>query len=513
MKLWWWSVLLIGAAWAGPDGPPFYDPARGIEKQTNAAKDAVDETTGGKNLAKTLEHLVSVSAYVRDAMIEDMVETYDEDALLQLASQLDSSDPFISGQIAEVLGTRALASARSPLEKALKRQRNEEAASEIAWALGQIGDQASAEELLKAADKWDKKSFRVAGDAFLSAALCDPDNAAEHLKAGVDTKLAGTRIVCLAALLEVDEGAALQLSMEQMDDRQQKGWEERVMFQILENLRNVENRGRHSDLYWTAVDKLVGMLDDADGRLAHEIGTTLRSITGERDMPDDAELWEGWWDIAKDSFEPAGRPTTGDAGGDGGTTTVRYFGIPIYSKRLTFLLDLSGGMDRPVGGNDASGPPRLQVAKDELTATLQSLPEDALGNVIFFATEYFPFYSELIPVQKSLRKLLPFIMEQEIPTTVHMNRGNLYDPITTACLQESVDTLYLVTEGNPTEGRFLDRERFVRHMMRTVRFTKTEINSLFIGSASSARTYLRAVSEPTGGQFYDVAELREEEGR
>lgn len=501
-------IVSICTALAGPDGPPYYDPARGIEKQTNAAKDAVDETTGGKNLAKTLEHLTSVSAYVRDAVFKDIVSSYSDAQLLQLAGALESSDPFVAGQIAEAIGTRQLASAAPALEGSLKRQKNEEAIAEICWALGQIADNDATKTLLKVADKWDRKSFRIAGDALLAAALCDPENAVAHLGLGLESKLAGVRIVCLAALLAVDEGEALRQALAQLDEKQQKGWEDRVRFQICENLRDVEERGRHSQLYWQAVDKLIGLLPDTEGRLNHEIGTTLRSITGQ-DLPDDAEYWEGWWDIAKDDFEPVGRAGTG-AEGDGGGTTVRYFGIPIYSTRLTFLLDLSGGMDRPVSGQGGDGPARLQVAKDELSATLGNLSEDARTNVIFFATEYFPFAPGLIPVKKSLKQLLPFIAQQEIPSTVHMNRGNLYDPIIQACMDEAVDTIYLVTEGNPTEGRFIDRDRFVRHMMRWVRFTKTEINSLFIGSASSARTYLRAVSEPTGGKFYDVAEMREE---
>ena len=70
---------------------------------------------------------------------------------------------------------------------------------------------------------------------------------------------------------------------------------------------------------------------------------------------------------------------------------------------------------------------------------------------------------------------------------------------------EDVDTIYLVTEGNPTEGRFIDLDRFVRHMMRTQKFTKTEVNSLFIGNARSAVRYLERVSEPTGGRFHDVS--------
>ncbi|MHC4390076.1 MAG: HEAT repeat domain-containing protein [Planctomycetota bacterium] len=492
---------------ASPEGPPYFDPARGIEKQQNAAKDAKAEvrSKARKEPNVAFEGLASVSAYVRDAVFKELRSNFNADDLLQLGELgLRHPDPFVAAQIAEVLGHKKVKGAREALEKALK-SNSEYVLSEVCWALGEIGDPASVKALDKAAGKYQKKSFRVAGEAYQALMKCDPENTETYLKRGLKGKLAGVRIACLAGAVTTNPAAALKAAVEQIDTKQQKRWGPRVLFQICDLLRDVDKRKPHADIYKQAFDKLIPLMEDKDGREHHEIAKTLRAVSGQ-DIADDFEAWSSWWGVARDTFEPVDRdPDANYDDAQGGGTVVRYFGIPIYSKRLTFILDLSGGMDRPVGGKGTDTPRRLNVAKDELKKTLGSLDKDVLANVIFFASAYYACAPQLLPVRKALRKINAYIDEQQIPTKPHTNRGNLFDPIVVAMEQEDVDTIYLVTEGNPTEGRFIDLDRFVRHMMRTQKFTKTEVNSLFIGSAKSAVKYLEGVSQPTGGRFHDVS--------
>lgn len=502
------ACLLAGAiAKAAPEGPPYYDPKRGIERQQEAARAARDEVLKGP-VTKAFEHMLSVSAYVRDEVFETIVKDYSEEQLLELALGLGAREPFIAGTVAEILGRRKLKAAVPELEKALQRQRDEFVVGEICWALGQIGEAASAEVLEKTAERHDRSSYRIAGEAYQALARCAPKHAVRHLKEGLEARLAGVRIACLAELLRIAPKEGLEAALAQLGEKQERDWEDRVHIQCLENFRFVEKRKPHTELYKTIIDRLIPLLGEERGRVRHEIGRTLRSVTGEWDMGDDPLAWRDWWKVKRDGFVPVDldRKRSDHGSGAGGDTVARYFGIPVYSKRVTFILDLSGGMDRPIGGKGTKTPQRLEVAKTELSKTLESLADDVDVNVIFFATKYFPFAPKLVPARKALRPLLVYIQKQEIPDKAHMNRGNLFGPILLAAQQEEVDTIYLVTEGNPTEGRFVDRDRFVRHMMRTLKYTKTEVNSLFIGSADSAKRYLEAISEPTGGFFIDVAE-------
>ncbi|GIW72213.1 MAG: hypothetical protein KatS3mg102_1755 [Planctomycetota bacterium] len=128
--------------------------------------------------------------------------------------------------------------------------------------------------------------------------------------------------------------------------------------------------------------------------------------------------------------------------------------------------------------------------------------------MIFFATKYFPCADRLLPIKPNARRLASFVMEQEIPTAIHMNRGNIYDPLLLALEMPEVDTVFLLSEGNPTEGRFVEQDRFIRHLQRENRFAKTRVEALFIGNAASARGYMRAIAEATGGRFYDIARLK-----
>jgi hypothetical protein len=504
------AVAVATPALATPDGPPYYDPQRGIQRQQEAAADARQEVAGG-NVEKAFEHLASVSAYVRDAVFEEIGGDWSNEQLVRLAPGLRSPDPFVAGQVAEILGTRPCAEAREALEGALGKQRHEEVLAEICWALGQIASAESIKPLEKALGRHGRKSFRVGADATLALAACARQDGMRYLREGLSHKLAGVRMVSLAHMLELEPAEALGAALAQLGEKQQKGWELRVLVQVCEVFRGPETREPHTGIYTKVMEALVPRLAEEEGRAKHEIGRTLRSLTGQWDLTDDAATWKGWWNANRDTFKPIARDRKAERAaeaGQSGETVTRYFGIPIYSLRMVFMLDLSGGMDRPIRGKGTDSPQRLRVAKDELIATLKDLNEKTKLNIVFFASQYFWCSPGLLPVKRAFQKLAGFIEQQEIPSKVHQNRGNIYDPLVEAMELPEVDTIYLLSEGNPTEGRFIDRGRFVRHMLRVQRFTKTEVNAFFIGSAKSAISYMKAIAEPTNGQFYDIAELK-----
>ena len=198
-----------------------------------------------------------------------------------------------------------------------------------------------------------------------------------------------------------------------------------------------------------------------------------------------------------------------EATGSGRGSVLRYFNIPIYSKKLTFMLDLSGGMDRPLDGQGADGPPRIMIAKEELKKTVEALPGDTEVNVLFFASAYYAAAPRLVPVGKMRQKLVQYVDQQQIPTERHTNRGNIFCTLRLALTQPAIDTVFMLSEGNPTEGQYIDLKRFLRHLTILNRYCKTRIHALFIGSAKSAERYLQAVAvEGGGGKFYDVKQIR-----
>ncbi len=502
-------ALPVGAA----DGPPYRDPKRGVQKQTEAAAAARDVARKGKEAAKdVLVSLGDDSGVVRDAVFLEILKWSAED-LAALQPGLELKDEIACRNVAEAFGRKRVASARKSLETLLKRRKEPGALVEIARALGEIGDPESAKELelaLRAGkDPW------VSDAALVAVTKCDPKGAVARLeKAFADEELS-LRISALLRLAELDEpraAAAALAAVKTKDQLKPRGspWIPRLLFAALDTLSGLKDRGKSAPTIKEAIDALIPRIDIEEGRARHEVCQTLRSLTGEHDIADEKFAWESWWKVQRDSFDPSKvkpRPKgEGGGAGDGaGGTVVRYHGIPIYSKRVCFMLDLSGGMDRVIDDKVAESPRRLDYAKKELAEVLRSLDEDVAVNIIFFSSTYDSAAKELVPLKRSRRAFIDFVSKQEIPETVHMNRGNIYDPLVLAMDDPSIDTVFLLSEGNPTEGLFQDKDRFVFHMSQRNRLAQTRVFTLFIGSAGSARGYVRAIAEATGGDFHDVA--------
>src|SRR5205823_4324531 len=97
------------------------------------------------------------------------------------------------------------------------------------------------------------------------------------------------------------------------------------------------------------IEPLVEAIAKADGRLKVEFNDALAALTGVNKHGDGA-AWKAWLDANKDavskgtysakSAEPGAPPGRAQ-------TTVTFYGIPVESKSVIFVLDRSGSMMEP----------------------------------------------------------------------------------------------------------------------------------------------------------------------
>ncbi|MDP7035465.1 MAG: HEAT repeat domain-containing protein [Planctomycetota bacterium] len=501
----------------GVKGPPFYDSTRSLTKQTNAAKSAKAIVKKGIiAVPATLKFLADRSVHVRDDVFHEIGRSFRDDAYSSLADMgLFSRDKRVAISVAEAIGRAKVVAQRPKLEKALS-AKNSEVRAEVAWALGELGNSASVPALLKALQK-EKRDYFARGEILLAVSRIDPQGTLSRLEEATtkSERLPGVRIVALSRLVEVDEGKAMSAALAVLSESRKSGpWSQRMLFQALETVRAVKKRTEVTNSLRKIIDILVGVdgkrgrMERERGRARHEIGNCLRELTGFK-YPDDPKQWQTYWKQKRDSYIPKDKVSEQKtkkskkeklqaAAGDG-DSVVTYMGIPVHSDRIGFLLDLSGGMRRPLGTKT-----RLTHAKDELISTLTLLSKDVHGNISFFATKYFSFArGKLIPLQRNFKPINAFIDKQQIPTAPNMGRGNLYDPLLELINAPSIDTIFLISEGNPTEGLYVSRERFLHHLMRRNRYLKVQIYSLLIGS--SGQKYMESIAQGTGGAFHDVS--------
>jgi len=105
-----------------------------------------------------------------------------------------------------------------------------------------------------------------------------------------------------------------------------------------------------------AIEPLIAQMEKMakkkkDGeRLYSDIRRALEKITGQRDLIE-AQDWRNWYNANKDKIVPGApgadgrsetaRPVIGDA------KTVSFFGLEIDSRRIIFVIDVSGSMEIP----------------------------------------------------------------------------------------------------------------------------------------------------------------------
>ena len=114
-------------------------------------------------------------------------------------------------------------------------------------------------------------------------------------------------------------------------------------------------------------------------RIRRAIGETLARLTNQNFFSD-YDLWARWWRGARDKFTVPPVPKPGERAVGETRTVARFYGLPVDSDRIVFVLDQSGSMS-------AGSPTDFEKACAELLKVVQRLSNRARINVIFFETD------------------------------------------------------------------------------------------------------------------------------
>ena len=503
-------------------GPAFVDWKRGIEKQNNAAKDAKKEITAASFSPEVVFPLFADdSGYVRDTVFAALEKSTSDTELLALAQGLLHSEPLVAENIAELFGNRKLPGSGPLLAKAVLRSQFTEAREWMLHSLMQI-DPALAAETAATLWKKEKRDWRVRGESLVVLAECASDKGRAQIEEALrEKKILPLRIAGLVAL-RIQEGGSVQAfdaAMAQLESppKDKSGvWGPRLEVFALEVLSGFPAHEIPREKLVRAIDLLIPSIDEAKGRARVARLEALAEITGEKGLTSTVH-WRSWWSAKRESWEPGvasdraggGAKPPGDAKGDDkkpSTRVVNFHGIPVDSERVTFLQDLSGGMSRNFAGDSGgAGPTRLDHAKDELERVLGLLDDRTWVNVITFASSYFAPHKEPQLLKRARKPLVRFCREQEIPTAPGHARGNVYDALVYAATSPYVDTIYLVSEGAPTEGKYHDYDRFLKHFSRENRFYGARVHVLLVAETGGRnRNFLAELSKSTGGKMQAI---------
>jgi hypothetical protein len=166
-------------------------------------------------------------------------------------------------------------------------------------------------------------------------------------------------------------------------------------------------------------------------------------------------------------------------------------------------------MHGPLDKDDPRSPSRLTFSLDELRRVLGVLDDQAHVDVAFFATSARRGAGRLVPAGPARRSLLEFVTRVGgvTPGGQGQGRSNLHDTLANLLLDERIDTVYLLSEGGPTEGLYVDPARVLRHLARLNTSRQVQIHCLQVTENRPGARFLRAIAQDTGGVFHALEAL------
>jgi HEAT repeat protein len=239
----------------------------------------------------------------------------------------------------------------------------------------------------------------------------------------------------------------------------------------------------------------------------------------EKDYHVDPQSWTSWWTKVKRGVDPDD-PTFSES------ETASYFQFPIESDRVLFILDVSGSMKWPDAPKDSGIKPsqwksrRIDVAHNELFRALRALGKQNRGrvpklkkgqtsdfptipsedgdepptlfNLATFAGVVTPWQPDVVPAtDENIEAGIAWITRQ-------LPRGGTatYDALEFGILANDVDTIFFLSDGVPSLGRFEEQETILAEVRKRNRFKRVSINTVALIVGLSPIESVRKYEDP-----------------
>ncbi len=270
-----------------------------------------------------------------------------------------------------------------------------------------------------------------------------------------------------------------------------------------------------------AVRPMIDRMAKEKGRLRTDLDRALETLTG-FSTGGDAARWEGWWKVHGAAVEARSFVRAAPEKGGQPASGVTFYGVRTLSDRIVFVLDISGSMKEPAGAKvpvtgtsdrvvQPEGDRKIDVARAQLKTAILALPERAEFNVIFYRQGVRAMSARMVRADpRSVEKAFAFI-DDERPaggTNIFDALHQAFNPvevvdsgarITSRNWDGLVDTVFLLSDGQPNYGRFTSAGEMVRELTRLDVYRKIVVHAIGIGDHDES--FLKDLAASTGGEY------------
>jgi hypothetical protein len=278
----------------------------------------------------------------------------------------------------------------------------------------------------------------------------------------------------------------------------------------------------------SAVEPLIEALGKVDGRLRQEFREALVAITGV-DKHLDPATWKAWLDENRAAFADGSyQPRPEERAGAPRAAATTFYGIPVESKNVVFILDRSGSMRAPseweIPNDVATGVPmtpgadiklqgnrKIDVARWQLKRTLAQLPDGIEFNVIFYSHEWTILSEKMQKLSAATRKKAYEFIDGLEPD----GQTNIYDPLEKGLsfagggssmgytlAKNGADTIFFLTDGMPNAGQVPEANAILAKVKELNKNARVKIHAIGVFSSGGEGFGNRGRNEQEeGGQF------------
>lgn len=319
----------------------------------------------------------------------------------------------------------------------------------------------------------------VRANSLEALARIDPAGQRERFLSAIERDAdGGVRCALLGALPAIYPDAALAASAARGHD--DEDWRPRM--QAVDNLAAIRKK--------ESVDALVER--SADGRpvVQERAMEILRKMTGKEIR--DARGWGAWWGANRETFVfPEGEgPGEGEAPEH---KTVAY-GIPLVSDHVAFLIDASARMADRL---QATGTSKADAAREELSRVLGELHGRLVFNVYTYREDIDAFRKKPVALDPKQQKKA----EDFVKTKTTAGAKDIWNVLETVVSDPDIDTVYLLSSGEPDVGLYVHWNRVTSHLADLNRFHKVVVHTVVYSERQWFRDQLQKIAEATGGKF------------
>ncbi|MFM9964954.1 MAG: hypothetical protein ACKV2Q_27455 [Planctomycetaceae bacterium] len=246
-----------------------------------------------------------------------------------------------------------------------------------------------------------------------------------------------------------------------------------------------------------AIDFLIDVVFRFDGQLRCRAAQHLTRLTGQK-FGGRANQWADWWQKHREGFQPL---TQKPAAVDDSTDEIariewpesvsEFCGVPIYAKRVVFVIDHSMSMATRV-----EGVTRLQESAYQLKKAIDGLDRYTYFNVITHNGSVQIFQPELVSADEDHKKAARAFINSKPAKGATAT----YDALVAGLLSDpNLEALYYLSDGAPSKGPF--GPQLIQAITVQNSIQRTSIFTLGIDSDGRDREFLRDLAHRNGGQF------------